>query len=264
MGKYFIMVVGFIEQFWVKWLERLGPLWFSTIGTFIIHETVYFGTHLFFMIADFIPALKKYKLQPKYENTGKRQWACFISVLFNHLCIQLPMMLAVEPMFGGGRLRIDPPFTNIYRIVGVCVAGLILEDFYFYWIHRFLHWGPLYKHIHKLHHDYSAPFGMAAEYAHPIETFFLGFGTMLGPILFASHLSEVWIWLCVRLLQTVEVHSGYDFPWSLNNIIPFWGGAIFHDYHHETFTGNFASTFIVGGAVFATDTKYRDRLRKRQ
>lgn len=82
-------------------------------------------------------------------------------------------------------------------------------------------------------------------------------------MLFATHLSEVWIWLCVRLFQTVEVHSGYNFPWSLNHFVPFWGGAVFHDYHHETFTGNYSSTFIVWDAVFGTDTKYRERLLKR-
>jgi methylsterol monooxygenase len=25
---------------------------------------------------------------------------------------------------------------------------------------------PLYKRVHKLHHEFSAPFGLAAEYAH--------------------------------------------------------------------------------------------------
>jgi len=53
----------------------------------------------------------------------------------------------------------------------------------------------------------------------------------------------------------VEVHSGYDFPWSLNNWVPFWGGAEFHDYHHMAFTGNYASTFTLWDWVFGTDEK---------
>lgn len=246
-------------DFRTTWLDRLGPMWFSAIGTFLIHETVYFGSHLVWLLADFVPALQKYKLQPKVSNTFQSQFKCLLQVLFNHCCIQLPMMLAVEPVFGGGGLRLTLPFPSMWRIVWVVVASFVLEDFYFYWVHRLLHYGPFYRHIHKLHHDYSAPFGMAAEYAHPIETLFLGFGSMLGPILCATHLLEVWVWLCFRLIQTVEVHCGYDFPWSANHWIPFWGGAKYHDFHHERFTGNYASTFVVWDAVFATDTAYRTR-----
>jgi len=32
--------------------------------------------------------------------------------------------------------------------------------------HQALHWGPLYRHIHKLHHKYLACFDLAAKYAH--------------------------------------------------------------------------------------------------
>jgi len=42
---------------------------------------------------------------------------------------------------------------------------------------RLLHHHSIYKYVHKVHHDHAAPFGMAAEYAHPIETAFLGLGT---------------------------------------------------------------------------------------
>ncbi|KAK4693637.1 hypothetical protein P7C71_g3798, partial [Lecanoromycetidae sp. Uapishka_2] len=52
----------------------------------------------------------------------------------------------------------------------------VIEDTWHYWSHRALHWGPLYKNIHKIHHQYSAPFGMAAEYASPIEVMILGLG----------------------------------------------------------------------------------------
>ena len=88
-----------------------------------------------------------------------------------------------------------------------------------------MHWGPIYPTIHKIHHHHAAPFGIAAEYAHPVETIFLGLGTMLGPFLFATHLFTVWAWLFLRLFQTVEAHAGYDYPWSPNRFIPFWGGT---------------------------------------
>ena len=80
--------------------------------------------------------------------------------------------------------------------------------------HQALHWGPLYRHIHKLHHKYSAPFGLAAEYAHPAEVFILGTGTIAGPILYCYfardlHIFAVYIWITLRLFQAIDAHSGY-------------------------------------------------------
>jgi len=46
----------------------------------------------------------------------------------------------------------------------------VIEDTWHYWIHRLMHDKRLYKYVHKIHHSYQAPFGMVAEYAHPVET----------------------------------------------------------------------------------------------
>lgn len=77
-----------------------------------------------------------------------------------------------------------------------------------------MHYGPLYRHIHKIHHRYSAPFGLAAEYAHPIEVMVLGMGTLGGPILYCYfaqtlHIFTVYVWITLRLFQAVDSHSGY-------------------------------------------------------
>lgn len=58
-----------------------------------------------------------------------------------------------------------------------------MEDAWHYFAHRALHHKSIYKHIHKLHHEFSAPFGLAAEYAHPVEILVLGAGTVGGPLL---------------------------------------------------------------------------------
>ena len=50
-----------------------------------------------------------------------------------------------------------PPFSDLAWQIPVF---LVIEDFYFYWVHRFLHWKRIYKYIHKVHHEHKAPFGI--------------------------------------------------------------------------------------------------------
>ena len=151
--------------------------------------------------------------------------------------------------------------------------------------HQALHTGLLYKYIHKIHHKYSAPFGLAAEYAHPAEVLILGTGTITGPILYTAfardlHIFSVYIWIVLRLFQAVDAHSGYgrligtwsvepgtndkwtDFPWSLQHILPFWSGAEHHDFHHMAFTNNYSTSFRWWDWAFGTDTKYREYRKK--
>ena len=122
-------------------------------------------------------------------------------------------------------------------MIKASIFFLLVEDCYQYFVHRAMHWGPLYKHIHKIHHKFAAPFGICAEYAHPLETLILGLGFFIGPLIWTAargmHVFTMAVWLAVRLIQTVDAHSGYDFPWSLHHYIPFWAGAEFHDYHHQ-------------------------------
>jgi len=132
-----------------------------------------------------------------------------------------------------------------------------------YFSHQLLHTPLLYKHIHKLHHKYSAPFGIAAEYAHPLEVMILGTGTVLGPLLYCKftqnvHTVTVYIWITLRLFQAIDAHSGYDFPWSLQHIVPFWSGAEHHDFHHMAFVNNFSTSFRWWDRMLGTDGKYRE------
>jgi len=78
----------------------------------------------------------------------------------------------------------EVPFPSLARMIPQLCLFFVMEDAWHYFAHRLMHHRALYKHVHKIHHEYSAPFGLAAEYAHPIEVLVLGLGTVGGPLLY--------------------------------------------------------------------------------
>lgn len=178
----------------------------------------------------------------------REQWECASLVLLSHFTVELPQIWLFHPIATYFGMDYGVPFPSLGKMAFHIAVFFIMEDAWHYWFHRALHYGPLYKMIHKLHHTYSAPFGLAAEYASPIEVMLLALGTVGGPILWVSftgdlHLFTMYTWIVGRLFQAIDSHSGYDFPWSLHHFLPFWAGAHHHDVHHEKFIGNYASSF---------------------
>jgi methylsterol monooxygenase len=141
-------------------------------------------------------------------------------------------------------------------MIGKLLFCLICEDAWHYWAHRALHRKELYAGIHKLHHTFNAPFGFAAEYAHPIETIVLGVGFFIPLPFVCDHILVFWAWLLVRMMQTTDSHSGYDFPYfNPLYILPGYAGARFHDTHHSHFNGNYGSIFIFWDRLCNTQRK---------
>ncbi|PIO36745.1 hypothetical protein AB205_0217570 [Aquarana catesbeiana] len=147
-------------------------------------------------------------------------------------------------------------FRKRYVLLAQCFGCAVIEDTWHYFLHRALHHKRIYKYIHKVHHEFMSPFGMQAEYAHPLETLILGAGFFIGIMIFCNHVILLWAWVTVRLLETIDVHSGYDIPLNPLHLVPFYAGARFHDFHHMNFIGNYASTFTWWDKLFNTDSQY--------
>ena len=80
---------------------------------------------------------------------------------------------------------------------------IIVEEFGFYYSHILLHSKLLYKSLHKIHHEWTAPVGLAALYAHPLEHILSNLLPIaLGPLLLGSHLLTAWLWYVVALVGT--------------------------------------------------------------
>lgn len=259
-----------LESWWISLFDGRNRLLTLTSVIFIMHELVYFGRFLPFWLCDFVPAFQKYKIQPNKVNSAPLLKKALKGVLFSHFFVQLPMMLLFDPVAELFGMQVtDVPFPTWGKTARHLAVFFVFEDFYHYCAHRALHWGPLYKNIHKMHHEYSAPSGLAAEYAHPLETMILGFGTIGGPVLWTMatgdlHVITMLTWMVFRMIQAIDSHSGYDFPWSLRHWFPLWSGAEFHDYHHEAFVNNYATSFRFWDWLLGTDLKYKAHRARQQ
>ncbi|XP_014667528.1 PREDICTED: methylsterol monooxygenase 1-like isoform X2 [Priapulus caudatus] len=221
----------------------------ATYGSIFVHEVIYFMFCLPSFLFQFIPSMKRFKIQQ--DKPEERQWGCVKLLLFSHFCIQAPMILGTyyfTQVFG---IKYDYDSIPRWYVLAAQVIGCaIIEDTWHYFLHRLLHHKRLYKH---------APFGLVAEYAHPIETVVLGMGFFIGIVTFCNHMVMMWVWVAVRLLETIDVHTGYDIPW-LNpmHLIPGYAGSRAHDFHHQNFVGNYSSTFVYWDKLFGTDKQYKD------
>lgn len=256
--------LNWMEQFWASWyLYFDNPVIATGLASFLLHEVVYFGRAIPWIIIDAMPYFRRWKLQPSKIATAAEQWECTKLVLFSHFTIEGPAIFLFHPVAQAiGMDTWQVPFPS-WKIMAPQIAFFFFfEDMFHYFAHGLLHTPMLYKHIHKIHHKYSAPFGLAAEYAHPAEVMILGTGTIAGPLLWCYftrnlHIFTVYIWIALRLFQAIDAHSGYDFPWSLQHILPFWSGAEHHDFHHMAFVNNFSTSFRWWDRMLGTDDKYR-------
>lgn len=112
-------------------------------------------------------------------------------------------------------IRTSLPLPSIWEIVAQLMVYFLVEDYTNYWIHRFMHckWG--YEKIHKVHHEYAAPIGFAAPYAHWAEILILGIPSFLGPAMVPGHIITFWLWIGLRQIEAIETHSGYARIFSL-------------------------------------------------
>ncbi|XP_030964381.1 methylsterol monooxygenase 2-2 [Quercus lobata] len=252
-------MASIVESGWQYLITHFSDFQLACLGSFFLHESVFFLSGLPFIFLERAGWLNKYKIQTK-NNSPAAQEKCITRLLLYHFGVNLPVMLLSYPVFKFMGMRSSLPLPS-WNIVFVQVMFyFVLEDFIFYWGHRVLHTKWLYKHVHSVHHEYATPFGLTSEYAHPAEILFLGFATIVGPAITGPHLITLWLWMVLRVLETVEAHCGYHFPWSLSNFIPLYGGADFHDYHHRllyTKSGNYSSTFTYMDWIFGTDKGYR-------
>jgi len=135
-----------------------------------------------------------------------------------------------------------PQLESLWLIALMTFAVFWIEGVHFYLNHRFLHWRPLYRSVHALHHRNVNTGPWSGISMHPVEHllyFSLPFVFVLLPgSPFIATFCMVYL-----MISPSPSHSGFD-RFVVNKDVNFHGGDFFHNLHHRYFEVNYGMLLL--------------------
>ena len=122
---------------------------------------------------------------------------------------------------------------------------------HFYFVHRFLHWRPLYRIAHALHHRNDNVGPWSGLSMHPIEHL-LYLSSILIHVAFASHPIHILFHMQWNTLGAATSHAGFE-------ALAFRGrpilmlGSFHHQLHHRYYDCNYGNPFMPWDRWLGTD-----------
>ena len=207
-------------------LERF-PLWFGiTFGYFSFWHVALYGMNMAQrpFIADRTYRISKVVHNAVWTTSGIAIWTVFENV-FAYL-------------WATGRL---PYISNINSVstywgaaafLGALMGVPVWRSIHFYFAHRFLHYTPLYRQVHSLHHRNTDIEPFSGLCMHPVEHLY--YFACIAPSLVFYCSPYAFVWNGVHLLLSPAAsHSGYEDHFQSD---------IFHYLHHRYFECNYAGS----------------------
>eukprot|EP00043_Microstomoeca_roanoka_P010756 m.101957 g.101957 ORF g.101957 m.101957 type:complete len:289 (-) comp14995_c2_seq1:950-1816(-) len=257
-----------ISGVWLSIVDSLLPLcggnervFFMVIVFFAVNTPYLLGSFVYglFEAFDLFPERRVKRpsgMKPASPELVRKAWLNAIVI-----AITSPISAAIAYDFYKWRgMDMTAPFPDLWTSIAHLLVAVVTEDTLFYWAHRGLHHPRIYKYIHKQHHEFHASKGIAAMYAHPVEEFLANFlPTFSGAFISGAPLCILAVWVAVRVWETVEAHSGFEFAWSPFNLcLTVQGGAERHDFHHSRNKGAYGSLTKFWDWACGTDVAYNE------
>jgi len=239
-----------LVQWYLKTYNGTEEGFFAVAGT-MIHFVMYFGNFTFFEILERFKLLRRYKLarSPIQEPPFSMKLRTMAEFTVGNILIATQLKTAYGLLQRFGTPKVSDPLPSFGKVFLNFMAAYYMNVVGFGLMHRLVHHGPLYRAIHRKHHQYVGSVSVAAEHAHPIEGVLANtIPTLAGCVVTHAHPQVLFTWLALRMHETYEAHSGYSFYGSLPHKFGFTfaEAAAYHDAHHSLNKGNFSNEFMDG------------------
>jgi sterol desaturase/sphingolipid hydroxylase (fatty acid hydroxylase superfamily) len=252
------------QQFLATRCQGIDERIVFTLGMYLLNIVVFWGLNAILYVFYRFNLFPEHRINkgemPSQELTNE----CLLHLFFNHFLIYPVIAYFMYPIFVQFGMEINAPVPPITVFLRDFLVSIALNDTLFYWAHRALHHPSIYQYIHKKHHRFNMSIGIASAFAHPVEDVLANLiPTLIGCLLMGSHVIVLWTWLYIRLMETIDAHSGYSFSFSPFHLLPFQGGADRHDFHHSKNVGCYGSFTIFWDWICGTDKAFLDFQRRK-
>jgi sterol desaturase/sphingolipid hydroxylase (fatty acid hydroxylase superfamily) len=142
---------------------------------------------------------------------------------------------------------------------GSYAALIAWHETYFYWTHRLLHWGPVFRRVHRAHHLSRHPTPFTAFAFHPFEALVEGFAIVPFIFLVPIQLGVVAVFAAFSLAFNVYGHlgmRGFNHDRGLARLV---NSPETHGAHHARFNGNYSLYTTVWDRIMGTELRPLDR-----
>jgi sterol desaturase/sphingolipid hydroxylase (fatty acid hydroxylase superfamily) len=157
----------------------------------------------------------------------------------------VPIVTAYEALtlwaFSNGHIPLVSFQEHPIYFIALLVLVPIISEVHFYLIHRPIHWPPLYRWVHKLHHHNVNPGPWSGLAMHPVEHLLYFSGALIFWII-PAHPVHLLFYLMHNKLMPAVSHCGYDRivigNLSLNT------DSYAHYLHHKYFECNYSDGVV--------------------
>lgn len=157
---------------------------------------------------------------------------------------------------GWMKLYVNPAQYGWWYLGFSLIALIFIHDTWFYWTHRLMHWRPLFRTMHAVHHRSHSPTPWAAFAFHPTEAIT---HTLMIPLLLLVmplHVGIIALWLIYMTVMNVGGHLGFEIlpRWFVRNPVTAWHNtSVHHDMHHQHFRYNFGLYYNIWDRLMGTN-----------
>jgi Delta7-sterol 5-desaturase len=249
------------------WISKLNTwLDFILFESYLPSGLIYFGITLSAFYVFWVwykQQMQPLRIQPK-QRSDRQQWRKEIQNSLMTIGIfgfvDLGVYLAKQQ---GWTMMYDDveQYGIIYLLLSIGIL-LFWEDTFFYWSHRLMHWKPLYRFSHKVHHDSIDTSPFTAYSFHPVETLVEALPHLIAVFVLPVHVWALLGYQLASMVMNVMGHLGYEVipqSWTQHWLTQWKTPSTHHNMHHTKVNGNYGLYFRFWDVLMGTEFKDYER-----